>query len=1148
VPPTIWIRSHQAFIGTGEQVSMPTIDELAPATSASDSDEFLVSQGGITRKVTRAQVLNGVQTQLTVPPGSLLGGIGTGIGVPQAITVGQNLIFNGSTLSASAAPFSIPALPAGTVPASGDLISMSQAGVNVAVTYGQLLTGISGVGNINLSQALVTPSGATTGETLAQLAGNMISVSGATMTGVLALAGSPSTPGQAANKAYVDQQISAALQLAGGTMSGRLALSAAPQQPLEAATKGYADSVASSMLPISGGSLYGNLLLSADPTMPLQASTKQYADQKLARTGDTLSGILGLAADPVLALQAATKNYVDTQVLKALPTSGGTLTGSLFLASDPISSAQASTKQYVDQRIFRTGDTLTGALVLASDPVAPPQASTKNYVDTQLSGSISRSGSSMTGSLLLASDPAVPLQASTKQYVDLHVMRNGDTLTGSLYLAANPTAALQAATKQYVDGQLSTTLTIAGGTFTGPLILASDPTVAAQAATKRYADTKVSRAGDTLTGTLVLAADPVASAQAATKNYVDSQVLALLPRSGGSLTGYLTLSADPTNPGQAATKRYVDTQMGTALPVTGGSLTGLLSLAGAPAAPLHSATKQYVDGQTATALPLTGGTLSGTLSLSAAPTMPSQAATKSYVDANPNSEGVINVMMPPYGAKINGVTDDTAAFKAAYQAVATGGAIYVPNGTTIVQWPGTWGIALTKRVKWIVDGTLLPDGTPLAAAISTSGTPADFMLPGFVVGNTSLGLTTSQGASQTTDFAVNQSSYIVNHSGGPNGAVIANVRADTIIYSSPANYVWGGLDRLIWAGSQTPIAATPAQHVGRYVQTIRQAATTGSNGQFLPQPQLWAACLEYRDTTGQPSSATNGSLTVEMDWFGNGLDDAGTRQVQSLVIGQNNLSGPAVEVGTIIGVYLSSGSSGSAKTVFSIGVPFSNAVLDSTYAQQINNAPVIKMSAGQAIAFEGTNTNRLLYDSPTNTLRWNQGSFSYVVGKGITVGWLNQYSSSATLPNYISGNMVFLIGTSLYSITLPAANTVAAGTGFTFSVTGTAPVNIVPGGSDGIDCGPVVLHQYDRYHIVSDGSSFWHEVFRTNAVSPHFLGPIVLPSYTVVALPTGIVAGAKAFASNGRKPGEGAGSGSGVEAFFDGQHWISSCSGTAVVG
>ncbi len=1125
---------------------MPTIDELSPATSAADTDEFIVSQAGTARKITRAQILNGVQTQLAVPAGSLLGGIGSGVGAPAVITVGQNLTFSGSTLSATAAPFVINGLPSGTVPATGDLVPMSQAGTSVAVTYGQFLNGMSGASNIDLSQALVTATGSSSAQTLGRLAANMLPLAGGTMSGNLTLAAMPVSAPQAANKAYVDQRMATVLPMSGGSLSGVLTLSGSPQHQLDAATKGYSDSIGANALATAGGSLSGPLLLSADPTISLQASTKHYADLKLARTGDTLSGILSLAADPVTAFQAATKNYVDTKVSGSLPQAGGTLSGSLYLASDPTASAQAATKQYVDQRLLRTGDSLTGSLSLASDPTLASQAATKNYVDVQAAAAVTRSGSSMTGALLLATDPAAPLQAATKQYVDLHVSKAGDTLTGALYLAGTPTAPFQAATKQYIDAQFANAITPAGATFSGAVVLAGNPVTATQAATKQYVDTRVSRTGDTLTGPLILASDPVLTSQAATKNYVDSQVLTALPVTGGSLTGALSLGADPITPTQAATKRYVDNQVATALPYTGGSLTGLLSLATAPTAAPHAATKLYVDSQVATALPLGGGSLTGALTLAGLPSSPLQAATKSYVDANPNNVGIINIKMPPYNARLDGATDDTAAFKAAYQAAAAGATIYVPNGTTVVQQPGTWGIALTKRVKWIVDGTTLSDGTPLAAAIPTGGGPVAFVLPGFVAGNTPSGLTVSQGASQPTDFSVNQSSYIVNHSGGANGNVITNVRSDTIIYSSPGNYVWGGLDRLIWVGTQTPTAATPAQHVGRYIQTLRQSATAGSNGQFLPQPQLWGACIEYHDTTGQPSSVTNASLTIEMDWFGNGLDDANCRTIQSLVIGQHNQSGPPVEVANIIGVYLAGGSTGSAKTVFGIGVPFSNAVLDSTYAQAINNAPVIKMSAGQAIACEGTNSNRLAYDGATNALWWHQGSLSYPVGKGISVGWGQVYSSSVTIPNYISGQIIFLVGSSTFTITLPPVNSVTVGTGFTFSVIGTCTVHIVPHAGDAIETGTVTLHANDRYHIISDSGTFWHEIFWTNIVSPTFLGPIVLPSYAVAALPNGVVAGAKAFASNGRKPGEASGSGTGVEVFFDGQHWISSCGGSVV--
>jgi hypothetical protein len=107
-------------------------------------------------------------------------------------------------------------------------------------------------------------------------------------------------------------------------------------------------------------------------------------------------------------------------------------------------------------------------------------------------------------------------------------------------------------------------------------------------------------------------------------------------------------------------------------------------------------------------------------------------------------------------------------------------------------------------------------------------------------------------------------------------------------------------------------------------------------------------------------------------------------------------------------------------------------------------------------------------------------------------------------------------------------------------------VNAAVTGSDTIDNGPVTLRPNDRYHVVSDGTSAWHEVFRTNAVNPHFSGPPVLPSYTVSTLPSSPGAGAKAFTSNGRKPNENTGDGTGVEVFYDGSHWVSVCSGSQV--
>ena len=206
---------------------------------------------------------------------------------------------------------------------------------------------------------------------------------------------------------------------------------------------------------------------------------------------------------------------------------------------------------------------------------------------------------------------------------------------------------------------------------------------------------------------------------------------------------------------------------------------------------------------------------------------------------------------------------------------------------------------LTKRVKWIVDGTSLPDGTPLSNAIPGGASPANNYLPGLVVGNSGISFEVSQNGSQPTDFAVSHSSYIVNHAGGPTGgAVIANTRSDTIIYGSPTNYVWGGVDRLVWCGSQTPSGA-PARGTCRALRAddpaelrpwIRQASRCRNPISGLPASNTAISPASHR------ARSAAAALTVEMDWFGNGPDDGNRRQIQSLVVGQHNTSGAPVEI------------------------------------------------------------------------------------------------------------------------------------------------------------------------------------------------------------------------------------------------------------
>lgn len=343
---------------------MPTINQLAPATAASDTDEFVVSQSGIARSITRAQVLAGVQAQLSVASGTLLGGPATGIGSPQQVSIGANLSLVSGTLNALASSYVVSSLPAGNVPATSDSVPIGQAGTNVAVTYAQFLNGLSAVAGINGSQLLVTATGSTAQQRLADFAANTLPKAGGTLTGPLNLAGDPSVALQAATKEYVDTR----LFRSGDTLTGPLNLVGNPSAALQAAPKQYVDSQLATALPLTGGTLTGAVSLPGNPSGALQIVPKQYVDAQVATTlplsGGTLTGSLSLAGSPSSALQATPKQYVDAQVATTLPLSGGTLSGALTLASAPTSSLQAATKSYVDLRVLKSGDMMTGPLTL----------------------------------------------------------------------------------------------------------------------------------------------------------------------------------------------------------------------------------------------------------------------------------------------------------------------------------------------------------------------------------------------------------------------------------------------------------------------------------------------------------------------------------------------------------------------------------------------------------------------------------------------------------------------------------------------------------------------------------------------------------------------------------------------------------------
>jgi parallel beta-helix repeat protein len=155
---------------------MPTIGQLPAASSVADTDELPIFQNGQTLAATRAQVLAGTQTALTVPQNTLLGGIGPGTAAPVPISIGANLALTGSTLSATAAPFTISSLPSGTTPGPADIVPLGQSGANAGVSYANFLGGIAGISGLPGGALTATATGANTARTISALAANAVSI------------------------------------------------------------------------------------------------------------------------------------------------------------------------------------------------------------------------------------------------------------------------------------------------------------------------------------------------------------------------------------------------------------------------------------------------------------------------------------------------------------------------------------------------------------------------------------------------------------------------------------------------------------------------------------------------------------------------------------------------------------------------------------------------------------------------------------------------------------------------------------------------------------------------------------------------------------------------------------------------------------
>ncbi len=157
-------------------------------------------------------------------------------------------------------------------------------------------------------------------------------------------------------------------------------------------------------------------------------------------------------------------------------------------------------------------------------------------------------------------------------------------------------------------------------------------------------------------------------------------------------------------------------------------------------------------------------------------------------------------------------------------------------------------------------------------------------------------------------------------------------------------------------------------------------------------------------------------------------------------------------------------------------------------------------------------------------------------GEDITSGSLNVFLGNASGRSVTTGqNNLFMGGVSGQNVTTGTNNTLlGSGTGATLT---TGSGNLLIGQS--VDVPAAATSDY--YSLADVITGQWDAGNET--IEAQF--PVNMQSYTVAGLPGGVAADV-AYASDGRKAGEGVGAGTGVLVFYDGTNWIAVDSGATV--
>jgi hypothetical protein len=130
---------------------MPTIAQLPVAPAVSAADELPVSQGGTTHSVSVGTLLASTQPAIMAETGTLLGRISLGAGGPESIAVGEGLVLNAGTLTAST--LNIAGLPQQTTLSINDYVIVNSGGTPALLQLSSLRGLFSAGTGINIDNS-----------------------------------------------------------------------------------------------------------------------------------------------------------------------------------------------------------------------------------------------------------------------------------------------------------------------------------------------------------------------------------------------------------------------------------------------------------------------------------------------------------------------------------------------------------------------------------------------------------------------------------------------------------------------------------------------------------------------------------------------------------------------------------------------------------------------------------------------------------------------------------------------------------------------------------------------------------------------------------------------------------------------------------